>query len=108
MIMNFEMPANFKFVVQIDPYDGMTDPQDHVEIFQQTMVFKGVKEPVICRAFCLTLKAAARRWFSSLPAESIAGWKVIKDKFISNFTSSKQQFKTEHHLERIKKIQMSL
>jgi hypothetical protein len=26
----------------------------------------------------------------------------LKDKFISNFTSSKQQFKTEHHLERIR------
>jgi hypothetical protein len=38
-IMNFEMPANFKFVVHIDPYNGTTDPQDHVEIFQQTMVF---------------------------------------------------------------------
>ena len=31
------------------------------------------------------------------------GWKALKDKFISNFTSSKQQLKTEHHLERIKK-----
>jgi hypothetical protein len=38
-IMNFDMPANFKFAVQIDPYDGTADPQDHVEIFQQTMIF---------------------------------------------------------------------
>jgi hypothetical protein len=38
-IMNFEMPENFKFPVQIDPYDGTTEPQDHIEIFQQTMVF---------------------------------------------------------------------
>jgi hypothetical protein len=66
------------------------------------MVFQGAKEPVICRAFPLTLKAAARRWFLSLPVGSIAGWKALKDKFVSNFTSSKQQFKTEHHLERIK------
>jgi hypothetical protein len=64
--MNFEMPANFKFAVQIDPYDGTTDPQDHIEIFQQTMVFQGAKEPVICQAYPLTLKAAAQRWFSSL------------------------------------------
>jgi hypothetical protein len=35
-------------------------------------------------------------------ARSIAGWKALKDKFVSNFMSSKQQFKTEHHLERIK------
>ena len=101
-IMNFDMPANFKFPVQIGPYDRTIDPQDHVEIFQQTMVFQGAKEPVICRAFPLTLKAAARRWFSSLPARSITGWKALKDSFISNFTSSKQQFKTKHHLERIR------
>jgi hypothetical protein len=101
-IMNFEMPANFKFAVQIDLYDRTTDPQDHIEIFQQTMVFQGAKELVICQAFPLTLKVAVRRWFSSLPAGSCSGWKVLKDKFVSNFTSSKQQFKTEHHLERIK------
>ena len=32
-IMNFDMPANFKFAEQIATYDGTTDPQDHVEIF---------------------------------------------------------------------------
>jgi predicted sugar kinase len=84
-IMNFDMPPNFKFVIQIDPYDRMTDPQDHVEIFQQTMIFQGAKEPVISRAFPLTLKVTALRWFSSLPTGSITGWKALKD----NFTSSK-------------------
>jgi hypothetical protein len=96
------MPANFKFDLQIDPYDGTTNPQDHVEIFQQTMVFQGAKEGVICRAFPLTLKVAARRWFSSLTAASILGWKSLKEMFILDFTNSKQQFKTEHHLEQIK------
>jgi hypothetical protein len=52
-IMNFEISANFPFAVHIDPYDGMTDPQDHVEIFQQTMVFQGAKEPMTCQAFPL-------------------------------------------------------
>jgi hypothetical protein len=66
------------------------------------MVFQGAKEPVICQAFPLTLKAEARRWLSLLPVGSIPGWKALKDKFISNFTSSKQQFKTKHHLERIR------
>jgi hypothetical protein len=33
-IMEYEMPKNFKFAVQIDLYDGTTDSQDHVEIFQ--------------------------------------------------------------------------
>jgi hypothetical protein len=73
-----------------------------VEIFQQTIVFQGAKEPVICQAFPLTLKVAAHRWFSSLPAGSITRWKALKVKFISNFTSSKQQFLTEHHLKRIR------
>jgi hypothetical protein len=89
-IMEYEMLANFKFVVQIDPYDGTTDPQDHVKNFQQTMVLQGAKEAVICRAFPLSLKAAARRWFSSLIVGSISGWKSLKDKFILNFTSNKQ------------------
>jgi hypothetical protein len=48
------------------------------------------------------LKATSRRWFSSLPAKSITGWMMLNEKFILNYTSSKQQFKTEHHLERVK------
>jgi hypothetical protein len=64
-IMNFEMPANFYFAVQIDPYDENTDPK--------------------------TISRYSNKiWFSSLPAGSITGWKALKDKFISNFTSSKQ------------------
>jgi hypothetical protein len=66
------------------------------------MVFQGAKEPSYVDPSPLTLKATARRWFSLLPAGSITGLKALKDKFISNFTSSKQQFKIEHHLERIK------
>ena len=51
-IMNFDMPANFKFAVQINPYDGTTDPQDHVEIFQLTMVFQGARSPSYVEHSC--------------------------------------------------------
>jgi hypothetical protein len=33
-IIEHEMAANFKFTMPIVPYDGSTDPQDHIEFFQ--------------------------------------------------------------------------
>jgi hypothetical protein len=61
------------------------------------MVFQAARVVVICKSFPLMLKAMV--WFSSLPLDSIAWWKELKDKFILNFTSCKQQFKTEQKWE---------
>ena len=83
-------------------YDGTKDPTLHVSTFERAIYFHGVNKAIVCRAFPLTLSEAASRWFSDLPPQSISNWKTIKDKFISNFTSSKQQFKTKHHVERIR------
>jgi hypothetical protein len=42
-IMNFEMPANFKFAVQIDPYDGTTDPRTILRSSNKSWSSKGPK-----------------------------------------------------------------
>jgi hypothetical protein len=44
-IMNFEMPANFKFAVQIDPYDGTTDPRTISRSSSRPWSSKGPKSP---------------------------------------------------------------
>ena len=54
---NFRMP-------QIDSYDGVKDPLDHLEIFKTLMYLQGVADEIICKAFPTMLKGAARIWFS--------------------------------------------
>ena len=45
---------------QIDSYDGVKDPLDHLETFKTLMHLQGVADEIMCRAFPTTLKGAAR------------------------------------------------
>jgi len=101
-IMKVKMPREFKIVAATEPYDGSADPLEHLDEFQIAMTFQGEEEAVICPAFLLTLKKAARQWFASLPRNSVDNWHDLSEKFKSHFTSSKQQPKSSHCLELIK------
>jgi len=72
------MPKNFRLLGGIEAYDGTADPQEHVDEFISAMVFQGENEAVMCRAFPLTLKKAARRWFASLSQKSINLWRELE------------------------------
>jgi hypothetical protein len=43
IIMNFEMPANFKFAMQIDTYDGTTDPKTISRYSSKLWFFKELR-----------------------------------------------------------------
>jgi len=70
-IMKETMPKNFRLLGGIEAYDGTADLQEHIDEFISAMVFQVESEAVMCRAFPLTLKKAARRWFASLSQKSI-------------------------------------
>ena len=58
-------PLSSKFCMpQMDIYDGVRDPLDHLETFKTLMHLQGVADAIMCRAFPTTLKGAARIWFS--------------------------------------------
>jgi hypothetical protein len=48
------------------------------------------------------LTLATRGWFTSLSENFINNWRTIKYNFLISFIGSKQQFKSEFHLEIIK------
>ena len=52
------LPQKFR-VPQIESYDGIKDPLDHLETFKTLMHFQGIPDEIMCRAFPTTLKGPA-------------------------------------------------
>ena len=50
LLQKFRMP-------QIESYDGVKDPLDHLETFKTLMHLQGVPDEIMCKAFSMTLKA---------------------------------------------------
>ena len=53
------LPQKFR-MPQIESYDGVMDPFDHLETFKTLMHLQGVPDEIMCRAFPTTLRGAAR------------------------------------------------
>ena len=73
-VNSFPQPHMFR-MPQIDSYDGVKDPLDHLETFKTLMHLQGVADEIMCRAFPMMLKDAARIWFSRLTPNSINTFK---------------------------------
>ena len=70
---------------QIESYNGVKDPLDHLESFKTLMHLQGVLDKIICRAFLTTLKGPARIWFSRLAPNSNHTFKELSAQFTSHF-----------------------
>ncbi|WVZ19929.1 hypothetical protein V8G54_007251 [Vigna mungo] len=68
-IMQTPMPE--KSPLMLEKYDGSADPDNHLRIFTNTMAFYMDNDPVICRAFSLSLKDEALEWYNTLPPNSV-------------------------------------
>ena len=83
-INSFPLPQKFR-ILQIETYDGVKDPLDHLETFKTLMHLQGVPDKIMCRAFLTTLKGPARIWFSRLTPSSINTFKELNAQFTSHF-----------------------
>ena len=64
-INSFPLPQKFR-MPQIESYNGVKDPFDHLETFKILMHLQGVSDEIMCKAFSITLKGPTRIWFSRL------------------------------------------
>ena len=79
-------PLPVKFCMpQIEAYDRLKDPLDHLESFKTLRHLQGVLDEIICRAFLTTLKGLARIRFSRLMPNSIGTFKELSTQFASHF-----------------------
>ena len=83
-INSFALPQKFR-MPQIESYDGVKDPLNHLETFKTLMHLQGVPDKIMCKAFPTTLKGPARVWFSRLTSSSINTFKELNAQFTSHF-----------------------
>ena len=56
----------------IKSYKGKSDPQDHLDHFNDLMELHLVSELAKCRVFTVTLTVGAKKWFKAIPAGTIS------------------------------------
>ena len=100
-VNSFPLPHNFH-MLQIDSYDGVKDPLDHLETFKTLMHLQGVTDEIMCRAIPTTLKGAIRIWFSRLTPNSVSTFKELSAQFTVHFISGHRYEKSMAFLMSIK------
>ena len=75
-VTSFPLPPKFR-MLQIEAYEGSSDPLDHLESFKTLMHLQGVADDIMCRAFLAILKGPMRVWFSRLMPNSISTFKEL-------------------------------
>ena len=56
-----ECPGPSKFrLPQLESFDGLKDPQDHLNTFKTTLGLQQPPDEILCRSFPTSLKGAAR------------------------------------------------
>ena len=83
-VNSFPLPSKFR-MPQIESYDGVKDPLDHLKTFKTLMHLQRVLDEIMCRAFPTTLKGPPRVWFSRLTPSSINTFKELSAQFTSHF-----------------------
>ena len=70
---------------QLEPFDGLKDPQDHLNTFKTTLGLQQPPDEILCRSFPTTLKGATREWFTKLPMSSVDNFEQLSNAFLRHF-----------------------
>ena len=65
-ILIVELPARWKGL-GIDRYDGSTDPDEHIDVYETQMPLYTTNQAVMCGVLPSSLKGMALNWFTRLP-----------------------------------------
>ncbi|GAU51110.1 hypothetical protein TSUD_411870 [Trifolium subterraneum] len=87
---------------QLGKYDGLTDPDIHIQNIDVILNYQAVNGGIKCRIFPITLVEGAMAWYRSLPQGSITSWKDLCKQFTIHFTVSQKYPKTEANLEAVR------
>ncbi|GKU97131.1 hypothetical protein SLEP1_g10311 [Rubroshorea leprosula] len=94
-------PAGFK-IPQLETYDRMKDPDDHLHAFYSCMQAQNASNALMCKIFPSTLRGNARTWYYSLPPRSISSYIKMAFAFATEFSSRRLIRKTTSELMRVK------
>ncbi|XP_050243783.1 uncharacterized protein LOC126692279 [Quercus robur] len=92
-------PVPSKFCLpQLEPFDGLRDPQDHLNTFKTTLGLQQPPDEILCRSFPTTLKGATREWFTKLPTSSVDNFKQLSNAFLRHFIGGQRPKRPTDHL----------
>ena len=100
-VLNYPLPAKFR-MSQVETFDGVKDPVDHLNTYKNQMELHGYPDPVRCRAFATTLKGPAMAWFNRIPPSTISSFRELSLAFVSHFIGARTYRKPSYHLLTIK------
>ncbi|XP_050281744.1 uncharacterized protein LOC126722643 [Quercus robur] len=83
-VLECPVPSKFR-LPQLEPFDGLKDPQDHLNTFKTTLGLQQPLDEILCRSFPTTLKGAAKEWFTKLPNSSIDNFDQLSSAFLRHF-----------------------
>ncbi|XP_073099142.1 uncharacterized protein [Elaeis guineensis] len=83
-------------------YDGFTDPIDYLESDKALMMIQGATDALLCIDFPVTIRKAARAWYSELQSESINSFKQLEHSFVAHFSTSRKVSRASDSLFSIK------
>jgi hypothetical protein len=84
-------PPRLKMPSHVKPYDGLRDPDDHMNLFCAAAENNSDwTMPVWCHMFEQTLVGPARLWFNSLPPGSVDSFEELQDRFETHFMHQKR------------------
>ena len=96
-VLHFPLPTKFR-MPQIEAFDRMKYPLDHLNTYKNQMEFYGYQEPVRCRAFAITLKGSTLVWFNRLPPGLVLSFKELSITFVSHFIRARTYRKPSYYL----------
>ncbi|XP_065617429.1 uncharacterized protein LOC111985988 [Quercus suber] len=96
-VLDCPVPSKFR-LPQLESFDGLKDPQDHLNTFKTTLGLQQPPDEILCRSFPTTLKGAAREWFTKLPTSSINTFDQLSNAFLRHFIGGQRPKRTADHL----------
>ena len=73
-VLECPVPSKFR-LPQLKSFDGLKDPQDHLNTFKTMLGLQQPPDEILCRSFPITLKGVTRDWFTKLPTSLVDSFK---------------------------------
>ena len=89
-VLECPVPSKFR-LPQLEPFNGLRDPQDHLNTFKTMLGLQQPPDEILCRSFPSTLKGAAREWFTKLPTSSVENFEQLSNAFLRHFIGGSVQ-----------------
>lgn len=100
-VMAYPLPSKFKLPT-LEPFDGTSDPLDHLETYKAFMVLHVVPIQIMCWAFPTTLKGSARIWLRKLRSGTIESFSKLSQLFVEHFYSGRCHHRSATYMLKVK------